>query len=84
MTGLLEADGHNEPTVDPTLLTRLKLPAHATVWVAGRWRRGLVIARRNEPGGWMGKVRYDDDDGDEVTGWLPAERIAATDTWLTD
>ncbi len=76
--------GHDQPrdSVDPVVLTRLELPAHVTVWAVDRWRRGWVVARDRQPGGWMGLVQYDTDDGTEVTEWLPAERIATAECWL--
>ena len=72
------------PRVDPTTVTRLPLPSHVTVWAAGRWRRGWLIARSHEPTGWVGLVQYDDDHGVEVTEQIAAEQIAAADCWLAD
>jgi hypothetical protein len=81
--GHLDA-GRDQPrvSVDPVVLTRLALPAHVTVWALGRWRRGWVIGRDRQPGGWLGLVQYDSDDAVEVTEWLPAERIASAECWL--
>jgi len=84
MIGRLHASEQNEPKVNPALLTRLKLPAHVLVWAAGRWRRGWVVARDHEIGGWVGMVQYDNDEGVELTEWLPADRIAAADSWLAE
>jgi len=74
----------NDPKVDPTTVTRLPLPSHVVVWADGCWRRGWLIGRSHEPGGWMGLVQYDDHRGDEVTEQIPAERIAAAGCPLLD
>jgi hypothetical protein len=72
------------PRVDPATMTGLPLPSHITVWAAGRWRPGWLIARSHEPTGWVGLVQYDDDRGIEVTEEIAAEQIAAADCWLAD
>ncbi len=74
----------NTPSVDPQLTSTLPLPSHVTVWVGGRWRPGWLIGRSHEPDGWYGTVQYEDDSGNEVTEQVPAEQIAAADTWLSD
>jgi hypothetical protein len=72
------------PNVDPQLTATLPLPSHVTVWALGSWRPGWLIGRSHEPGGWLGLVQYEDDGGTEVTAEVPAEQIAAADTWLAD
>ncbi|GAB2648165.1 hypothetical protein [Kribbella swartbergensis] len=70
--------------VDPRTVTKLPLPSHVTVLVDGRWRRGWLIGRSHEPGGWVGYVQYDDDQGREVTAEIPADHIAPAECWLLD
>ncbi|GAA1133482.1 hypothetical protein GCM10009630_34580 [Kribbella jejuensis] len=64
------------PTMDPALVARLPLPSHVTVRVDGRSRRGWLIGSSHEPTGWIGRVQYDDDCGQEVTAEIPAEQIS--------
>jgi hypothetical protein len=71
-------------TVDPSIVAKLPLPSHVTVWADGRWRRGWLIARSHEPTGWIGLVQYDNDHGTEVTEYVTADRIAHPDCWLPD
>jgi len=66
-------------SVDAGQITKLPLPSHVIVWVDGRRRRGWLIGRSHEPAGWMGLVQYDDDQGREVTGQIPAEYIDSAD-----
>jgi hypothetical protein len=71
--------------VDPQTLRRLPLPSHVLVWASGQWRRGWLIGRALDPDrGWLGTVQYDRDDGVEVTAEVPADQVAAADTWLAD
>jgi hypothetical protein len=73
------------PRVDPETLRRLPLPAHVLVRAGGQWRRGWLIGRAHDPDrGWLGTVQYDGDDGVEITAELPADQVAAADTWLAD
>jgi hypothetical protein len=72
------------PNVDPTVALTLALPGHVAVWAGGRWRPGWLVARGHEQSGWVGLVQYADDDDREVTEEVPAERITAADTWLSD
>jgi hypothetical protein len=72
------------PRLDPAAITQLALPSHVTVWADSRWRRGWLIARSHEPGGWIGRVQYVDDNGREITTWIAAEQITTAESWLTD
>jgi len=67
-----------EPGAD--LVSRLPLPGHVVVLADdGVWRRGWLIGREHEESGWTGLVQYEDDDGNERTERLSAERIALTE-----
>jgi hypothetical protein len=49
-----------------------------TVWADDRWRRGWLIGRSHEPDGWIGRVQYQNDRGQEVAEDVPAECIVPT------
>jgi hypothetical protein len=65
------------------VLRGLPLPGHVILLTDTGWRRGWLLARENRPTGWLGLVQYDDGDG-EITDYLPADRIASPDLWLTE
>jgi hypothetical protein len=67
---------------DEWTLRGLPLPGHVIVLTQSGWLRGWLLSRENSPTGWTGLVQYEEG-GVELIEYLPAERIASPDVWLT-